>query len=72
MKLCPSNKTDDAFPKDDEVMDPETRSMRSCSMILFAECVSCKGTKSTWVMLVAASNSESTWSMSLDAVVKKT
>ena len=50
--VCPSKRTDDAEPNDDESNNPEIHSMRSCSMIELAVCVSCKGTKNNCEMLL--------------------
>ena len=38
--VCPSNKTDDTVPNDEDSRDPETHNMRSDSTIELAECVS--------------------------------
>ena len=56
IKFSPSNNTDDAFPKEDEAIDPDTINTLSCSTILFAACVSCNGTMRTCVTFVLEVN----------------
>lgn len=54
----PSKRADEAL-KEDETSEPDTRSIRSCSMIELDEWSSCKGTNFNWEILVVDSNPES-------------
>lgn len=44
IKVDPSKSAEDALPKDESAKAPDTRSMRSDSMMPLAEWVSCSGT----------------------------
>jgi hypothetical protein len=59
MKEFPSYNTEETFPKLDDAIAPDIISMRSCSMMLFASCVSCNGTNASCAMLLELSKPES-------------
>lgn len=58
IKVTPSNKADEAFPKDGSDKSPDTMSIRSGSTTPLAECVSCKGTIVSWETAVSPWNVE--------------